>query len=327
MITEKVTSFIPDAIREAGNTIAAAIQGGSGGSSVEWSQIISTGTKIATITIDNESTDVYAPTGGGGSSVSWNEIQTTGTKIAEITIDGTTYDVYAPNVSVSASDVSYDNTTSGLIADDAQEAIDELAGDIVNLSGVVSGHTTDIGNLQTAVGSKTSQSMIAPVETSTTASQSYAIGEQFILNGVLYTATAAITAGGTITIDGNCTASDTVTEQIEKNHTQGKLLAEVVGNGTKTYAQLLEELETAVGNYDLTYTVLNLGGNIAQISNSSSKRYCAVEAGTSRMLITTTDLSAHTYVITQSAVGGSTTANNASSSVVPNGRKISIYTL
>ena len=216
MITEKVTSFIPDAIREAGNTIAAAIQGGSGGSSVEWSQIITTGTKIATITIDEQSTDVYAPTGGGGgSSVSWNEIQTTGTKIAEITIDETTYDVYAPNVSVSASGVSYDNTDSGLAAYDVQEAIDVLTGGLSTVAGVVSGHTTDIGNLQTAVGSKTNQSMIAPVETVTTASQAYAIGEQFILNGTLYTATAAITAGGTITINGNCTASDTVTEQFK----------------------------------------------------------------------------------------------------------------
>ena len=217
-MSDKVTSFIPDAIREAANTIAAAIQGG-GGSSVEWSQIITTGTKIAVITINGESTDVYAPTGGGGgSSVSWNEIQTTGTKIAEITIDGTTYDVYAPNVSVSASDVSYDNTASGLTSDDAQEAIDELAGGLSTVAGVVSGHTTDIGNLQTAVASKADQSMIAPVETSTTASQAYAVGEQFILNGVLYTATANISAGGTITIDGNCTASDTVTEQIHEEH-------------------------------------------------------------------------------------------------------------
>lgn len=64
-------------------------------------------------------------------------------------------------------------------------------------------------------GGASVEQMIAPVETSTTASQSYAIGEQFILNGTLYTATAAITAGGTITIGGNCTASDSVTEQIE----------------------------------------------------------------------------------------------------------------
>lgn len=65
-------------------------------------------------------------------------------------------------------------------------------------------------------GGASVEQMIAPVETSTTASQAYAIGEQFILNGTLYTATAAITAGGTITIGGNCTASDTVTEQIHE---------------------------------------------------------------------------------------------------------------
>lgn len=36
--------------------------GGGGGSSVEWEQILESGTKIATITIDSDSYDVYAPT-------------------------------------------------------------------------------------------------------------------------------------------------------------------------------------------------------------------------------------------------------------------------
>lgn len=35
--------------------------------------------------------------GGGGSNVSWNQILQSGTKIAEITINGTTQDVYAPS--------------------------------------------------------------------------------------------------------------------------------------------------------------------------------------------------------------------------------------
>lgn len=35
--------------------------------------------------------------GGGGSSVSWNQIQQSGTKIAEVTINGTTQNVYAPS--------------------------------------------------------------------------------------------------------------------------------------------------------------------------------------------------------------------------------------
>lgn len=41
--------------------------GGGGGSSVSWSQLIGTGTKIATITINGVATDVYAPTSGGAS--------------------------------------------------------------------------------------------------------------------------------------------------------------------------------------------------------------------------------------------------------------------
>ena len=41
--------------------------GGGGGSSVSWSQLIATGTKIAEITINGVTTDVYAPTSGGAS--------------------------------------------------------------------------------------------------------------------------------------------------------------------------------------------------------------------------------------------------------------------
>ena len=220
MKNARVTAYTPDAIREAGEIIAAAILHGGGSGSVSWEQIVLTGTKIAEITINGEVTEVYAPNGGGsGSSVSWNEIQLTGVKIAEITIDGTTYNVYAPDPD--AGDIDYDNSTSGLLATKVQGAIDEVyaethanTGDISDLNTEVGAHDTAIGNLQTAVASKANESIIAPVEASLTASHSYAIGDQFIYSGTLYTATAAITAGGTITIDGNCTASDTVTKQI-----------------------------------------------------------------------------------------------------------------
>ena len=221
MKNSRVTAYTPDAIREAGELIAAAILKGGGSGSVSWEQIVTTGTKIAEITINGEVTEVYAPNGGGsGSSVSWNEIQLSGVKIASITIDGTTYDVYAPDPD--AGDIDYDNSTSGLVATNVQAAIDEVyaethanTGDISDLNTEVGAHDTAIGNLQTAVASKANESIIAPVEASLTASRAYAIGDQFIYSGTLYTATAAITAGGTITIDGNCTASDTVTEQIK----------------------------------------------------------------------------------------------------------------
>lgn len=71
---------------------------------------------------------------------------------------------------------------------------------------------TDTETNATAI-TATSQ-MIAPIETTLTASLAYAIGDQFIYNGLLYKATAAITQGGTITIDGNCSLADSVVKQI-----------------------------------------------------------------------------------------------------------------
>lgn len=58
------------------------------------------------------------------------------------------------------------------------------------------------------------EDLIAYVQTTLTASKAYAVGEQFVYNGLLYKATATIAQGGTITIGGNCTLADSVTEQI-----------------------------------------------------------------------------------------------------------------
>ena len=70
--------------------------GGGGGSDVSVTQIVSTGTKIATITVDGSGTDLYAPN-SGGSTVSVTQVVSTGTKIATITVDGTGTDLYAPS--------------------------------------------------------------------------------------------------------------------------------------------------------------------------------------------------------------------------------------
>lgn len=95
-------------------------------------------------------------------------------------------------------------------------------------------------------GGASVEQMIAPVETSTTSSQAYAVGEQFILNGTLYTATAAITAGGTITIGGNCSASDSVTEQIANVANGYHKIAESSTSGTN--GQKINEIATDYGN-------------------------------------------------------------------------------
>lgn len=109
--------------------------GGGGGSSVEWEQLLSEGTKIATITIDDEPYDVYAPTPfsgkyadltgkptipsaladlsedsthrvvtdaektlwNGKSVVACTQELSTGTLIGTITINGVSVNLYAPN--------------------------------------------------------------------------------------------------------------------------------------------------------------------------------------------------------------------------------------
>ena len=61
------------------------------------------------------------------------------------------------------------------------------------------------------------QAKIAPVETSAESAHAYAIGEQFMYNDVLYTATAAIAEGDSIEVGTNCSASDEVVKQLA-NH-------------------------------------------------------------------------------------------------------------
>lgn len=51
---------------------------------------------------------------------------------------------------------------------------------------------------------KAEKTMLAPVETTNSASRSYAKGEYFVYNNVLCCATTAIAAGGTIAIGTNC---------------------------------------------------------------------------------------------------------------------------
>lgn len=69
----------------------------SGGSSVEITPTLSTGTKIAEYEIDGVSGDLYAPSGGGsGSTVSITPSLSTGTKIADFEIDGSSGSLFAP---------------------------------------------------------------------------------------------------------------------------------------------------------------------------------------------------------------------------------------
>lgn len=64
------------------------------GSDVVVNQVLDSGTKIATISVDGSPTDIYAP--NPGSNVSVDAILTTGTQIASISVGNQSYDLYAP---------------------------------------------------------------------------------------------------------------------------------------------------------------------------------------------------------------------------------------
>ena len=64
---------------------------------------------------------------------------------------------------------------------------------------------------------ESTQAKVAPVEASEKSAHAYAIGEQFLLNDVLYTATAEIAVGDTIEDGTNCVASEELVKQLA-NH-------------------------------------------------------------------------------------------------------------
>lgn len=83
-------------------------------------------------------------------------------------------------------------------------------------SGATSANIGQIGSNATAISQ--TRAMIAGTEASATASKAYAIGEYFIYNNLLYKATAAIAAEGTITPGTNCTVA-TVAEALSAMQT------------------------------------------------------------------------------------------------------------
>ena len=80
-----------------------------------------------------------------------------------------------------ASDIDYDNTTSGLTADDVQEAIDEIDGTI---DGILDGTSIDsFGDVESALSGKSNITNLAPAFLTNTA---YTVGQYVTYEGKLY---------------------------------------------------------------------------------------------------------------------------------------------
>lgn len=142
--------------------------------------------------------------------------------VAELGNDGKVPPSQLPAIASTAADVTYDNTASGLTADDVQEALDELAaGAGESTASTTTYDNTDSGlsatNVQDAideiVDEKADQSTVAPRETSTTAAQAHGLGTIFYLNGVLYRALSDIAIGDTINTGAGGNATQTTVAQ------------------------------------------------------------------------------------------------------------------
>lgn len=102
-----------------GNLEVVVEKGGGEGSTVSYEQLLSAGTEIGRITIDGNTTNIYAPEGGGGGGVTPEDVQTmidsALTDYATTAVTETKLD--KPNASIGAlSRPIYYNRNSGLTA-------------------------------------------------------------------------------------------------------------------------------------------------------------------------------------------------------------------
>lgn len=80
---------------------------GGGGTDVQWDQIQESGTKIAEITIDGESQDIFAPSGGGSSSDDLSGTKAEFEAIKDSLPDGSAFDTIDESGGGSSSSESY----------------------------------------------------------------------------------------------------------------------------------------------------------------------------------------------------------------------------
>ena len=78
--------------QENARAIAQQMTSGGGGSDVTVTQVVESGTKIATIEVDDVETDLYAP------EVAVTQVLSSGTKIATIAVGDTSTDLYCETV-------------------------------------------------------------------------------------------------------------------------------------------------------------------------------------------------------------------------------------
>jgi hypothetical protein len=128
--------------------------------------------------------------------------------------DGTTSTFTVTNGEQGYDDLAY-HVDADLITDVGNNDYIPIYSTIQSTSGEKQITISDLKrNIVTPVVSgKADLTLIAPVQTTLTASKAYAVGEQFVYNQVLYKVTQAIAQGAQITIGTNAVLAGSVTEQ------------------------------------------------------------------------------------------------------------------
>lgn len=118
--------FVGRNLNQAFADIADNIEGGGGGgSTVEVTQVLESGTKVATITVDDTPTDIFAPTPAEPTDVEVTQVVSSGTKIATISVDDVETDIYAP-ASGGGGDWTYLGSVTGQSTIDLPSGFKEL---------------------------------------------------------------------------------------------------------------------------------------------------------------------------------------------------------
>ena len=163
-------------------------------------------------------------------------------------------------------------------------------------SGITSAGVTQIGTNTTQIGN--TRAMIAGTEASTTSSKAYSTGDFFILNDILYRATADIAQGGTIAVSGAGANAEAATigdilagvqEALTFDTTPTQNSTNPVTSGG-VYTAVNSVVQTATGTIATTgtSTVVNYTGTVLEAYASQSGARVMVDISDSGSAITFT---------------------------------------
>lgn len=175
------------------------------------------GTNVAIVAIESSGTTTYMydvmPGFIDTSDFITNTDYATASTAGIVKPDGTTTSVNANGeITVigggggSAEDVSYDNTTSGLDAENVQEAVDEIVSTV-----------------------ETNSDLIAPTEDGATSSDGYEVGDEIVRSGILYNVISAIAEGDAFVIGNNIDIAGSLTSQIKTLANNDDAMLNVLG--------------------------------------------------------------------------------------------------